>query len=148
MLGNNKSLKSLNSLPSPLRKWWWWWWSKGRIHMDTYYATACQCWSFSFSIAEDRLSSCCPCAGHALEAGWFLLEYAQERGDVQLQKTAVDKFMEVPFLSGWDKEFGGLFYFLDVDGHCPTQVRGHIMFKILFESTLQVSCVLVPAPSK
>ncbi|XP_012675569.1 N-acylglucosamine 2-epimerase [Clupea harengus] len=61
--------------------------------------------------------------GHALEAGWFLLEYAQERGDVQLQKTAVDKFMEVPFLSGWDKEFGGLFYFLDVDGHCPTQLE-------------------------
>ncbi|XP_076132713.1 N-acylglucosamine 2-epimerase [Alosa pseudoharengus] len=61
--------------------------------------------------------------GHALEAGWFLLQYAQERSDNQLQRTAVDKFMEVPFLSGWDKEHGGLFYFLDVDGHCPTQLE-------------------------
>ncbi|KAL2103750.1 hypothetical protein ACEWY4_000618 [Coilia grayii] len=61
--------------------------------------------------------------GHALEAGWFLLQYAQEQGDAQLQRTAVDKFMEVPFLSGWDKQHGGLFYFLDVDGHCPTQLE-------------------------
>uniref|UniRef100_A0AAY4C710 N-acylglucosamine 2-epimerase n=1 Tax=Denticeps clupeoides TaxID=299321 RepID=A0AAY4C710_9TELE len=61
--------------------------------------------------------------GHALEAGWFLLQYAQERGDVALQKTSIEKFMEVPFKTGWDKEHGGLFYFLDVDGHCPTQLE-------------------------
>ncbi|KAI2661433.1 N-acylglucosamine 2-epimerase [Labeo rohita] len=61
--------------------------------------------------------------GHALEAGWFLLQYAQKKGDVQLQKTAVDKFMEIPFHTGWDKQHGGLFYFLDVDNHCPTQLE-------------------------
>lgn len=61
--------------------------------------------------------------GHALEAGWFLLQYAMKKGDVQLQKTAVDKFMEIPFHTGWDKQHGGLFYFLDVDGHCPTQLE-------------------------
>uniref|UniRef100_A0A8C1WSK3 N-acylglucosamine 2-epimerase n=1 Tax=Cyprinus carpio TaxID=7962 RepID=A0A8C1WSK3_CYPCA len=61
--------------------------------------------------------------GHALEAGWFLLEYALKKEDVQLQKTAVDKFMEIPFHTGWDKQHGGLFYFLDVDGHCPTQLE-------------------------
>uniref|UniRef100_A0A8B9H891 N-acylglucosamine 2-epimerase n=1 Tax=Astyanax mexicanus TaxID=7994 RepID=A0A8B9H891_ASTMX len=61
--------------------------------------------------------------GHALEAGWFLLQYAKAQGDSDLQKLAVEKFMEVPFLTGWDGEHGGLFYFLDVDGHCPTQVR-------------------------
>ncbi|XP_062855332.1 N-acylglucosamine 2-epimerase isoform X2 [Trichomycterus rosablanca] len=59
--------------------------------------------------------------GHALEAGWFLLQYAKAQGDKELQKVAVEKFMEVPFLTGWDKKHGGLFYFLDVDGHCPTQ---------------------------
>ncbi|KAI3357470.1 hypothetical protein L3Q82_015510 [Scortum barcoo] len=59
--------------------------------------------------------------GHALEAGWFLLQFSAERGDEELQRTAVDKFVELPYQSGWDKEHGGLFYFLDVDGHCPTQ---------------------------
>lgn len=61
--------------------------------------------------------------GHALEAGWFLLQYGLENGDQELQRTAVDKFMEIPFLTGWDKEHGGLLYFLDVDGYCPTQVH-------------------------
>ncbi|XP_010873907.1 N-acylglucosamine 2-epimerase [Esox lucius] len=61
--------------------------------------------------------------GHALEAGWFLLQYGVKNGDQELQRTAVDKFMEVPFLTGWDTEHGGLFYFLDVDGYCPTQLE-------------------------
>lgn len=58
--------------------------------------------------------------GHALEAGWFLLQFAGE--DKELQTTAVDKFVELPYKRGWDSEHGGLFYFLDVDGRCPTQV--------------------------
>uniref|UniRef100_A0A4W4DYP7 N-acylglucosamine 2-epimerase n=1 Tax=Electrophorus electricus TaxID=8005 RepID=A0A4W4DYP7_ELEEL len=61
--------------------------------------------------------------GHALEAGWFLLQYAKAQGDAELQKVAVAKFMDVPFLTGWDKQHGGLFYFQDVDGHCPTQLE-------------------------
>lgn len=61
--------------------------------------------------------------GHALEAGWFLLQFSAERGDEELQRTAIDKFVELPYQHGWDKEHGGLFYFLDVDGHCPTQVN-------------------------
>lgn len=61
--------------------------------------------------------------GHALEAGWFLLQYGVKHGDQALQRTAVDKFMEVPYLTGWDKDHGGLFYFLDVDGYCPTQLE-------------------------
>ncbi|KAM9342092.1 N-acylglucosamine 2-epimerase isoform 2-T3 [Pholidichthys leucotaenia] len=59
--------------------------------------------------------------GHALEAGWFLLQYSAESGDEELQKAAISKFVELPYEYGWDKEHGGLFYFLDVDGHCPTQ---------------------------
>ncbi|KAG7477515.1 hypothetical protein MATL_G00070460 [Megalops atlanticus] len=61
--------------------------------------------------------------GHALEAGWFLFQYAVRVGDQELQRTAMDKFMEVPFHKGWDQQHGGLFYFLDVDGHCPTQLE-------------------------
>ncbi|XP_069383384.1 N-acylglucosamine 2-epimerase isoform X1 [Paralichthys olivaceus] len=61
--------------------------------------------------------------GHALEAGWFLLQYSAEWADEELQKTAIHKFVELPYKNGWDKEHGGLFYFLDVDGYCPTQLE-------------------------
>ncbi|CAN9500699.1 unnamed protein product [Ophioblennius macclurei] len=61
--------------------------------------------------------------GHALEAGWFLLQYSEQFRDSQLQRTAVDKFVKLPYQRGWDKENGGLFYFLDVDGNCPTQLE-------------------------
>ncbi|XP_072305460.1 N-acylglucosamine 2-epimerase isoform X2 [Eucyclogobius newberryi] len=61
--------------------------------------------------------------GHTLEAGWFLLQYSSLWGLQDLQNTAISCFMEGPFQSGWDQEHGGLFYFLDVDGHCPTQLE-------------------------
>ncbi|MEQ2195858.1 hypothetical protein XENOCAPTIV_019419, partial [Xenoophorus captivus] len=59
--------------------------------------------------------------GHALEAGWFLLQYAAENDNKKIQRTAIEKFVELPYERGWDTDHGGLFYFLDVDGHCPTQ---------------------------
>ncbi|XP_049980962.1 N-acylglucosamine 2-epimerase isoform X3 [Alexandromys fortis] len=59
--------------------------------------------------------------GHAIEAGWFLLQYAHRKGDAKLQMHIIDKFLLLPFHSGWDPEHGGLFYFQDVDGLCPTQ---------------------------
>ncbi|KAM4737847.1 N-acylglucosamine 2-epimerase isoform 3-T3 [Anableps anableps] len=61
--------------------------------------------------------------GHALEAGWFLLQYAVDNDNKEIQRTAIEKFVELPYESGWDKDHGGLFYFLDVDGHCPTQLE-------------------------
>lgn len=61
--------------------------------------------------------------GHALEAGWFLLQYAAQWELQDLQDTAITQFIKQPFHSGWDQEHGGLFYFLDVDGHCPTQLE-------------------------
>ncbi|XP_052519355.1 N-acylglucosamine 2-epimerase isoform X3 [Budorcas taxicolor] len=61
--------------------------------------------------------------GHALEAGWFLLRYAIRRGDAKLQAHVIDKFLLLPFHSGWDPEHGGLFYFQDADGLCPTQLE-------------------------
>nr|XP_006625461.1 PREDICTED: N-acylglucosamine 2-epimerase [Lepisosteus oculatus] len=61
--------------------------------------------------------------GHALEAGWFLLQHAVRQGDEELKKTAVEKFMLLPFQTGWDQQHGGLLYFQDVDGCCPTQLE-------------------------
>ena len=61
--------------------------------------------------------------GHALEAGWFLLEYAEETNNNGLRDIALDKFIQLPFKTGWDKIHGGLFYFLDVDGFSPVQLE-------------------------
>ncbi|XP_033029891.1 N-acylglucosamine 2-epimerase [Lacerta agilis] len=61
--------------------------------------------------------------GHAIEAGWFLLRYAQRQQDSGLVAQAVEKFMKEPFRLGWDPEHGGLFAFQDVDGLCPTQLE-------------------------
>ncbi|XP_033273575.2 N-acylglucosamine 2-epimerase isoform X3 [Orcinus orca] len=62
-------------------------------------------------------------AGHALEAGWFLLRHAVRRGDPKLRAHVIDKFLLLPFRSGWDPDHGGLFYFQDADGLCPTQLE-------------------------
>ncbi|XP_042523425.1 N-acylglucosamine 2-epimerase isoform X3 [Dipodomys spectabilis] len=61
--------------------------------------------------------------GHALEAGWFLLRYASRKEDPKLRAHIIDKFLLLPFHSGWDEEHGGLFYFKDADGLCPTQLE-------------------------
>ncbi|KAB1253360.1 N-acylglucosamine 2-epimerase [Camelus dromedarius] len=61
--------------------------------------------------------------GHALEAGWFLLRHTHRRGDPALRAHVIDKFLLLPFRSGWDPEHGGLFSFQDADGLCPTQLE-------------------------
>lgn len=66
--------------------------------------------------------------GHALEAGWFLLQFCsqfeeEEEKKKDLQDEAISKFILQPFQSGWDRQHGGLYYFQDVDGHCPTQLE-------------------------
>ncbi|KAK3102532.1 hypothetical protein FSP39_012016 [Pinctada imbricata] len=61
--------------------------------------------------------------GHAIEAGWFLLRQAKKTGDVDLKKTALEQFMLNPLNYGWDKEYGGIYYFLDADGLSPTQLE-------------------------
>ena len=71
--------------------------------------------------AKERLEhdldiSQCP-LGHAIEAGWFLLQYARKIGDTKLKKIAIDEFIIRMFEHGWDTKYGGLFYFLDADGY-------------------------------
>ncbi|XP_011943732.1 PREDICTED: N-acylglucosamine 2-epimerase isoform X1 [Cercocebus atys] len=61
--------------------------------------------------------------GHALEAGWFLLRHCIRKGDPELRAHVVDKFLLLPFRSGWDPDHGGLFYFQDADDFCPTQLE-------------------------
>ncbi|VDH99173.1 N-acylglucosamine 2-epimerase [Mytilus galloprovincialis] len=61
--------------------------------------------------------------GHAIEAGWFLLDLASRKNKTELAETAIQTFMINPYNYGWDKQYGGLYYFLDVDGWSPAQLE-------------------------
>jgi N-acylglucosamine 2-epimerase len=57
--------------------------------------------------------------GHAIEAMWFIMDLGERLKRPDLIKTAAGiavKMVEY----GWDKQYGGIFYFLDRKGH-PTQ---------------------------
>jgi N-acylglucosamine 2-epimerase len=60
--------------------------------------------------------------GHIMECLWFLMTAAEQFGDQNLvQKCA--KFMLSTLDFGWDKLYGGIFYFLDVRGKPPQQLE-------------------------
>jgi len=64
--------------------------------------------------------------GHAIECAWFILHEAKYRGNdselIKLGTTMLDWMWEI----GWDKEFGGLFYYRDVK-NSPVQEYWHDM---------------------
>lgn len=50
--------------------------------------------------------------GHGIEAMWFIMEAAAERGDQEtIAKAAEAIKWSLDF--GWDKEYGGIYYFMD-----------------------------------
>lgn len=53
--------------------------------------------------------------GHDLEALWFMMNLGIRRGDKVLIEKCVEIALKVIDL-GWDKEYGGIFYFLDAKG--------------------------------
>ena len=69
--------------------------------------------------AEGRLLN----PGHAIEAGWFLLQYATRTENYELARIAIDKFIEQSFDTGWDDTYGGILYYLDASGFSPTQLE-------------------------
>ncbi|WP_299576791.1 AGE family epimerase/isomerase [uncultured Sunxiuqinia sp.] len=73
--------------------------------------------SFSDSF-EGRLLN----PGHTIEAMWFIMDLAERRNDEALMQKAV-KIMLDTLKFGWDKEFGGIFYFLDFKGNPPQQLE-------------------------
>ncbi len=56
--------------------------------------------------------------GHDIECSWFLMDEANYRGDKDLHETA-EKIFRLAAESGWDKEYGGLLYFIDALGKPP-----------------------------
>lgn len=56
--------------------------------------------------------------GHDIEGVWFLLEHAKRTGDRELVGKAAQIF-DWAIEAGWDKEYGGLLYFVDCLGKPP-----------------------------
>lgn len=73
--------------------------------------------SFSDSF-EGRLLN----PGHAIEAMWFMMDLAERRGDHVLASKAAEITLRT-LEKGWDVQYGGIFYFLDVKGYPPQQLE-------------------------
>lgn len=56
--------------------------------------------------------------GHDIESVWFILEHAHRTGDLSLVTKAAQIF-DWAIEAGWDKEYGGLLYFVDCLGKPP-----------------------------
>ena len=56
--------------------------------------------------------------GHDIECAWFMMEEANYLGDKALYDTAIEIF-DLAINAGWDKEYGGLLYFIDCLGNPP-----------------------------
>ena len=56
--------------------------------------------------------------GHDIECSWFVMEQAHHTHDEELRKKAQLLF-DYAYEGGWDKEYGGLLYFIDCKGLPP-----------------------------
>lgn len=73
--------------------------------------------SFSNSF-EGRLLN----PGHAIEAMWFIMDLGKRLNDPALVSKACTIMLDT-IEYGWDKKYGGIFYFLDVLGNPPQQLE-------------------------
>jgi N-acylglucosamine 2-epimerase len=60
--------------------------------------------------------------GHAIEAMWFIMDLAKRNNDKALIEKACNIMLHT-IEYGWDKEYGGIFYFLDCNNHPPQQLE-------------------------
>jgi N-acylglucosamine 2-epimerase len=60
--------------------------------------------------------------GHGIEAMWFMMDIGSRQGDRALIDQAVQIVLNILEFS-WDKEYGGIYYFLDAQGHPPQQLE-------------------------
>ena len=67
----------------------------------------------------------CMNPGHSIEIAWFILEIARRRNDAALARRALP-IIDWAFERGWDREYGGLLYFVDVEGK-PSHYIEHDM---------------------
>lgn len=60
--------------------------------------------------------------GHAIEAMWFIMDLGKRIGDEIIIEKACNIMLDT-LEYGWDKEYEGIFYFLDVKGYPPQQLE-------------------------
>ncbi|MBJ7879791.1 AGE family epimerase/isomerase [Gelidibacter salicanalis] len=60
--------------------------------------------------------------GHGIEAMWFMIDIGVRRNNTELIDKAADTILRILDYS-WDKEDGGIFYFMDVLGKPPQQLE-------------------------
>ena len=63
--------------------------------------------------------------GHSIENSWFLMNYANLTKDASLLEKALN-ILRWSLELGWDKEYGGIYYFRDVYGR-PCEQLEHDM---------------------
>jgi N-acylglucosamine 2-epimerase len=73
--------------------------------------------SFSDSF-EGRLLN----PGHAIEAMWFIMDLSVRLKRPELTEKAVEIMLRT-LKYGWDEQYGGIFYFLDIKGYPPQQLE-------------------------
>ncbi len=62
----------------------------------------------------------CVNPGHAIETAWFIMAEGKQRND----RALVDKALPILEWSldlGWDPKYGGILYFVDIEGRQPVQ---------------------------
>ncbi len=60
--------------------------------------------------------------GHGIEAMWFVIDIAEHKNNTEIIEKAAEIILHT-LEFGWDKEFGGIFYFLDAKGKPPQQLE-------------------------
>lgn len=60
--------------------------------------------------------------GHGIEAMWFIMDIANRSNNQQTIHQAIDVVLNILNFA-WDKEYGGLYYFMDAEGHPPQQLE-------------------------
>ena len=62
------------------------------------------------------------CPGSIFEINWLLFRAMDHVPDAEVEKLLLST-LEGGLEFGWDQQFGGIYYFLDVDGHSPLQLE-------------------------
>jgi len=60
--------------------------------------------------------------GHGIEAMWFIMDIAQRYGHTHRIQAATQVVLRTLDLA-WDQDYGGLYYFMDIQGHPPQQLE-------------------------
>ena len=60
--------------------------------------------------------------GHGIEAMWFIMDIANRSNNTKMINQAVDVMLNILSFA-WDTEYGGLYYFMDAEGHPLQQLE-------------------------